>query len=179
MSAYIVDKTHVDILVKLGLEGPRGLPVSPGNAWSRLHWYELDPSDDDFDWKTGSRQLELMSADAVGQMLVCENVLSIRARYPDVDEGGTAPGPCDEYWREPYTYADPRYRPTAVEGLQALACFEYQSCEHDEWRTSEARRFCEALRHSLIQRLPGMNDAPWSWNAEEIRAARRRAQVAA
>lgn len=38
MSAFMVDKVHVDLLVKVAIEGPRGVPVSPDHAWHRPSW---------------------------------------------------------------------------------------------------------------------------------------------
>ena len=45
--------------------------------------------------------------------------------------------------------------------LSAIACYEYQSCEHPGWATSEAHDFCHALRIKMIRMLPGYADAPW------------------
>jgi hypothetical protein len=45
--------------------------------------------------------------------------------------------------------------------LKAIACYEYQSCEHPGWTTSEAHAFCEALRRRMIHHLPGYEEAPW------------------
>ena len=45
--------------------------------------------------------------------------------------------------------------------LKALACYEYQACEHAEWPTSEAYQFCEALRRRAIPRAPGYDAAEW------------------
>ena len=42
-----------------------------------------------------------------------------------------------------------------VKILAAINCYEYQACEHPEWKTSEARDFCEALRDRMIRMLPG------------------------
>jgi hypothetical protein len=58
--------------------------------------------------------------------------------------------------------------------LAAIAGYEYQACEHDGWRRSETARFCQALRLAMVRRLPGYDQAPWTWSAEELTAARAR-----
>jgi hypothetical protein len=171
MSAFMVDKEHIDVLVAVGLRGPSGREVSPDTAWYRLTWYSAG-----VDGAEERHELDYTTADSVGEMLVSTNFESICSRYPDVMEDPTGtPGPLKRYWEAPYRWTDPRYRPTAVEALKAIGCFEYQSCEHAGWVDSEAKAFCESLRHSLINALPGMREAPWDWSAEklaELRAGR-------
>ena len=177
MSAFMVEREHIDLIVAVGLHGPRGVPVSPGTAWYRLSWFDCDPAElaaaSVTECAAHRRELRFDTADEVGQMLVDENARSIFYRYPDTLDGGEIPG--DASALDGYSYTDPRYRPTAVEALKALDCFEYQACEHDGWRSSEAWRFCEALRSHLISRLAGYDEAPWSWGARELRQAGQRA----
>jgi hypothetical protein len=52
-------------------------------------------------------------------------------------------------------------RPTLVEGFKLLDCYEYQSCEHEGWDSSIARRICRDLRSRLTGALPGYDEAPW------------------
>jgi hypothetical protein len=102
-------------------------------------------------------------------MLWRENLRSIEYRYPDTAENGDYPGPCD-FTRDDidaYTFDLWARRPTVIEGLSILACYEYQTCEHTEWPASEAYSFCDALRHDLIRQLPGYNDAPWEWDEND------------
>ena len=51
--------------------------------------------------------------------------------------------------------------PSPVAVLKAISCYEYQSCEHPGWHTSEARQFCSVLRDHMISMLPGYDDAQW------------------
>ena len=183
MSAFMVDKVHLDLLVSVALDGPSGRPVNPGNAWNRPSWPDVEFSE------LESEPFELVGAhfrhldrcdiayggakgftpDMLGQMLMSENLASIHYRYPDtISQPEGTPGPVAQYWTEPYAFASPGYRLTAVEALSALACYEYQSCEHPGWRTSEAFRFCDALRQALIHHLPGMNEAPWGWSERHL-----------
>lgn len=166
MSAFIVDKSHIDALIAVGWLGPRERTISPGNGWHTLRWWSvanvrgLSPAD----LHLYRRELDHLTEDRTGAMLVAEVVASVRYRYPD--SGDDLPGPITHYWTEPYSYTQPRSVPTAVEALKLLSCYEYQACEHPEWETSEARQFCEALRHACIAVLPGYDAAPWEWTEE-------------
>ena len=45
---------------------------------------------------------------------------------------------------------------------KALSCYEYQACEHPEWRDSHAYRLIvEPLRAWLLRGLVGYKTAPW------------------
>lgn len=183
MSAFMVDKVHVDMIVKVAVEGPQGCAGSPDRAWGRVSWFrtpveeiehlpyeEISKHHVTADWEDGPQRL---GRDSLGTMLAAENLRSIHARYPDTIENPDAtPGPIFRYWEEGYTYEDQRYTMTAVEALAALRCYEYQACEHGGWRTSEAFRFVESLRAHLVAALPGMNEAPWEWTARHVVEAR-------
>lgn len=133
----------------------------PGNAWSRLGWFR------NRDLTGGRRQVDDFTdspdnTTRIGRMLAAENVLSLAARYPG-DYDAMVGYSAEEYEWKRLPFGDV---PTAVQGLCLLNCYEYQSCEHDEWRMSEAYQFCDALRHALIHFLPGYQAAPWGWPVE-------------
>lgn len=181
MSAFIVSREHVDVIVALALHGPRGQTVSPDTAWHGPSWSVNDPRDVEH-WQEIQRtrvehdsivdagRTDRTSASELGELLWAENVASVRARYSDADDARMVP--LDFY--NGYAYSRPAYLPTAVEGLSAIGCLEYQSCEHAEWRDSQAQRFLESLRDCLIGCLPGYRDAPWEWDADKLAEARRR-----
>lgn len=164
MSAFVVSKDHIDAMVALA--------IKPGNI--RFTWYASDP--DGVEW-TGDheayardlqaihREGRLDRAHEIGRMLAFENAASVLYRYPDHDNSEYVP---DWTTDGSYRYPGNTRRPSPVEGLKIISCFEYQSCEHPGWKDSEARRFCEALRHELINRLPGYDEAPWEWNVQPI-----------
>ncbi len=160
-----MSKVHVDLLVGVALYGPR-------DGERRRWWVE----DGLMQWYTKGvmRKATAERADEIGAMLVAENVASVRYRYR---EGLDAllPGPVVQYWREPYLWTQPAYRPTIAEAVKAIGCYDYQSCEHPGWESSEAKQFCEALEHALAIRIPGYDKAPWEWTSEEIE--RHRAEV--
>jgi hypothetical protein len=150
MSAFIVDKAHIDALVDCFNRGPRDANAA--------------------DWANhvGSR---FVDQDALGRLLWLENLKSVAARYPD-DKSGQRPGPCGvtDDAIAAYEYAQPARRLTIVEAFKAIACYEYQSCEHRGWEKSDAHTICEQLRHALISALPGYDEAAWEIVGEAVPA---------
>jgi hypothetical protein len=151
MSAFIVSKKHVDLIVAAVTCGTRDGIVKPSRK----------------------------SKDKLGQMLVTECVASVSYRYPNDDvQKGELPGPCDAYYVKPYRWEDPKYRPSAAELLNAINCYMYQSCEHPGWKSSTAHQFCEELVvkiESLVQAgigycniWPEYEAAPWDFDEEAI-----------
>ena len=131
MSAFIVDTSHIDAMIRVAL-----------NVSQReFHFASVGPYG----------VLTHETADDIGQMLMNENTASVNFRYSEDDLA------------EPYTYAPFGKMPTAIEGVKLVQCYEYQSCEHADWETSKAKRFCEVLISYLISNLPGYDDAPWGW----------------
>jgi len=162
MSAWIVEKEHIDALVAAAL-GELHAPQYPGDGWYGPRWNDETPQDDwTFeDHQTHSRTATREEADRIGSMIWWECVRSVAYRYPDlsVDE---LPD-CGNYkYRRPWGSE----RPPVVAILKAISCYEYQSCEHPEWKTSEAHSFCAALRDRMIDELPGYEDANWGPPAE-------------
>ena len=160
MSAWIVSKEHIDALVSAALV------VAQENR-SSFRWADAD----------GNHSHELTYTDTeratqVGKMLWAENLASINARYVDtIDHPENCPGPNDfegvstvDKYRFTRT---PRIPPVAI--LKAISCYEYQSCEHDEWKTSQALQFCESLTGSMIGLLPGYDEAPWGLDSDDIK----------
>lgn len=86
------------------------------------------------------RILGCKNPSALGAMLWETNHESVSYRY---DRKEIAPR---------YTYEDNYQRPWIV--LKAIACYEYQACEHPGWDDSEARKLCEQLRARLVAEMP-------------------------
>ncbi len=149
MSAYIVDRNHILFLVLA--------------AQSR----RLNPHGD-FSWHHNNTTHRLSGhaydrAAEVANMLWMENVKSVAHRYGDA---GGLPGPKDQnYTVRPHhfkrdipieiTTFDP------VQVLKSIACYSYQTCEHEGWPVSEAHEFCRALKSCAIHALPGFEEANW------------------
>lgn len=136
MSAYVVSKDEIDILVTAG-----------------IHVVEDEYSVPD------------EQASEVGQRLLDECVRSVSYRYPN-DDLGELPGTYDEetivpgiapvsiaQWLTPYAFTRPEREPSRDDVAEAISCYEYQSCEHPEWEASWARSYCLGLTAQL-SRLP-------------------------
>lgn len=146
MSAFMVSKSHIDAIVATALHGPTGV--------YRSEWGCNPPFPD---------------ANAVGEMLVKENLSSIHARYPDTLTNPEAtPGPIDQYWLREYRFTEPAHALQAIAAIKLLDCYEYQSCEHKEWETSDARKFCDHLRRKLVTYVPGYDEAAWEFDLRLI-----------
>mgnify|MGYP001575503402 CR=1 FL=1 len=170
MSAWMVDKVHIDLLVQVAVEGPHG-PVTPAAAWHPFRYYAVPSrmlrvlSLDQV--KEFSRHVSLDGAEALGQMLAAQNAASVRHRYEDADGRGMIPSWADAFYEyTPIPPLDPP--PTVVELLKVIDCYEYQACETPGWPDTEAFQFCETLRARLTSLLPGYDAAPWGWEPEEI-----------
>jgi len=143
VSAWIVSRAHIDVLVQ-------GLAESE-------HVTDVDP-------------------DEVGRELWRENLRSVAYRYPG-DGDGERPGPIDfrDADVDTYTYRRPAQKIELPGLLQAVACYQYQSCEHREWEASEAYRWTQQLREAL-ERNPDVaaeqhsGDHPWGYEEEDVHA---------
>lgn len=89
------------------------------------------------------------NASTVGQILVNENYRSVNYRYRQQDE---AP----EYYYRPY-----RKELSAVAILKLVNNYMYQACEHPDWEKSDAFKISERIKDSLINKLPGYDEAEW------------------
>lgn len=186
MSAFVVSKKHVDLLVRVALTYGRDFT-----------WWQVDAAGEYAGWRQvdelaeshGPEEQErrgLFSPSQLGQILVSANVRSVGFRYSepgrtayygpevaasmdDLDaDAGELPGPCDAYYMGPYVYANPGYTLSPGEVFKAISCLDYQSCEYDEWRQSEAFAFLGALRLEACRRVDGYEDAPWGWEDSDL-----------
>jgi len=136
MSAFVLGDAHITALVDLALRGP--------HLTTAHRWANDNPS------------MTLADGTLTGRMLLRENERSVALRYREV------PGDVEHYVYPEYP-ARERWRPSALEGLKLLICYDYQSSESDNWEATEAYQWCDRLRHALTVSLPGYEDAPWEW----------------
>lgn len=160
MSAYLVDRIHIDLLVRFG--------ASPFEDMAApLAWWVTSP-----DGGGALRQLGENPSYA-GRVLWTENLRSVAARYPH-HVSGDRPGPIgltdDEI--EQYVYEDPGYTLTPLEAIHACEFLKAQSCHTTDYRDREAYRVVHATREHAIRLLPGSR-GPWGWTAENVAARRR------
>ena len=147
MSAFVVDKAHINAMVDAGLRA----------QYKPMHWYTRDEAG-----QITMHSLVDSNASEVGQMLLDECIRSVGARY-EGSEITDLPGRTDAEYIIPFEFKlflDP---PTPVQVLKLISCYEYQSCETDDWETTEAYHYCHALRANTIDRLAGYDAAPWEW----------------
>lgn len=48
-----------------------------------------------------------------------------------------------------------------VQVIKACHCYEYQSCEHDDWRDSRAYAIIQGILDAAMSHLRGYDDAEW------------------
>jgi len=91
----------------------------------------------------------------IATMLHQENIKSLRTRYPDTFQEF---GPPHEFTACEIASAP---KLSTVGCLKAIACIEYQSCEHEGWSSSRAARFLQAVKGAAIAALPGWASEAW------------------
>lgn len=153
MSAYILSQEHIDCLVDAALTALHN------SGFSYYHNGERHPVDP-------------FNIDDLGRMLWRENIKSVAYRYQERTENNTLPGPIPTPDPESYHHEHIPYLVNPVVVLKAIACYEYQTCEHPEWEESAACAFCEALRSRMIYLLPGYEEAP-GWDITDRKVYRR------
>ena len=144
MSAYVVSTNHINAIVRF-------LEVAKPTLFENAGRYIIGkvPRDE--------------YANAIGQLLLKENVRSVNYRY-------------NERKRAPKFEYDPTPPPVnPIEALKLIDCLDYQSCERNDWHKSEASLILVTLKIAILEDLAGLNDhsgqkpiqlayncAPWS-----------------
>ncbi len=140
MSAYLVNKEHIDYLVGAMMYQ---CAHSTGGYFFGGRWVMLKAGDHD-------------ALAKCGQMLWSTNEASVDERYPAED--GTPPEPPIKYGKwggSVFQHYDP------VQVIKSAHCLDYQSCELDDWKKTEAYAFCEQLIRAACDRLEGYDAAQW------------------
>jgi len=158
MSAFLVSRAHINQIVRLAHNETQ----DGASSYS-------DPCPFNAGRGDGAT-----SRNAIGQMLLDQNISSLYARYGDTETinlyaryGDTETINRWEPGRsEIYVYAPTQRLLTIVEGLKALDCYDYQACESADYKQTDAAQFIDALRRHLIQRLPGYGEAE-TWDYKE------------
>lgn len=149
MSAYILGDDTIDLLVTAGVRGV-GLDA-------RLGVFH------EGDWRIWSRYED---TDSLGSLLKTANYESVNYRYQETT-------PCEAYHYNgdgivPYLGASVI---SWGQVLQAVRCYEYQSCEAPTWDSSLAKAVCDAIRRKVCGIIADEAGAEWDWrreHAEEI-----------
>lgn len=147
MSAYIVDKEHILYLVQAVTESRIG--HRSFSWWHNEEHHMLRPGDYE------------RAAD-VANMLWLENVRSVSTRYPH-ESSATLPGTANtQFVIHPRDFNRVRwmeFKPAQI--LKACDCYAYQTCEHEEWKESEAFAFINSLRSAAWHSLPDYEACVW------------------
>lgn len=167
MSAYVHGTDHIDLIVSLAVRVEASF--ARPNPQSRFGFDAVGLTT-----STDSTPIKI-TPDDLGRLLMVENIASVRQLYPTLDD--TPEG--IEYDLRVSSYT---YRPVpldtsdlgahwAVAGLRALRSYDYQSCEHDGWKTSDARAWIEAIQTRLFAHIPGYDQATtWEFTRQDVHA---------
>jgi hypothetical protein len=154
VSAWIVSKTHVDLLVTAGLRRPEYGPLR--------YWYERE------DGSGGGFDLTAERATEVGRMLWQACFDSVDARYPgEAPEELPGPPDFDASSIEGYRFEEVPGPIDPVVVLVSISCFAYQASEHEGWPRSEAKGYLDALKDHMVANLPGYEEAPWGFDERD------------
>jgi hypothetical protein len=142
MSAWVVSKHHIDLLGSAAID--HGIAVRFLNVGITEKATEAN-------------------AQAIGLMLWNENVRSVVYRY-------TLSGTQEErdYLRDVEAYSFRHYagiRPSAA--AAAASCYEYQSCECDDYRDTPAAFFVGQLSAAVGGKPKDYEAEPWGFDSSE------------
>jgi len=144
MSAFMANDDHLDLLASVVEWGREGIYVYFSD--------EMLPPRSDLEATRGEGNYykTRTHASLIKEELRLENQASLWARYPK---------DANEMWHE----SKPNYRhilsdqATKAQVLGALACYEYQACESENWKHSYAHALIQAMRKSICRSISGDN----------------------
>jgi hypothetical protein len=142
MSAFVVGKEHINKILTAALI----------SRYGEMSYYYND----------SRHKVNDETIDTIGQMLLDENVKSVMYRYSD-SQLTDLPGKTNAEYLIPFKYEVELSSLSGIQIIKLIQCLEYQSCEHPEWKTSEAYAFLEALIRRQFERIQGYDDAQWEW----------------
>lgn len=123
MSAFIVSEDHINVIVSFFVT-----PVMDDRLWLKVNG--------NYGYMDGE------TVQAVAEILYNENVRSVNHRYND-SEGN------ESYEFEYVPRARQKYNVAEIAG--ALDCLEYQSCESDDYRQTQAFDIITMMRKHLLK----------------------------
>lgn len=179
MSAWVVSKEHIDVLVwalvacginKAGSEDETGRILWSENRRSVRHLYQRRPTGRQarerwtYAYTPPASSLSLLGGVA---WLGVRSESSPMHMHGDQMRSRTAEAcavACD--WAQEHGIALHLYSlDTIAHVAKQLDCYEYQSSEHPGWYRSEAFTLCNRLRRELLNLVPGFGPAwhaaPW------------------
>lgn len=142
MSAYIVSNTQINVIVSWFIDYRKDCQL----------WYELNG-------QYGYMDQEV--APKVAYELYKQNVLSVNSRYDDTESD-------EQYKFEYISNAKQAYCLAEIAG--ALDNLEYQSCETDNYHSTDAYKIITAMRKDLLKRVQNhdLGDNT-TWGIDELK----------
>ena len=150
MSAFVVSHDHIDALL----------------TFVR---YEQDLQERLGHYANLGRAADLTD---IGRVLLKECIRSVKSRYPDCTDDDL-PGKTGET-AETYYFKtfDPFVRmPLANKVawvIKACHCYDYQSCETDDYEQSLAHKMIRSIEARAISSMPYYEAAPWEINRDRV-----------
>lgn len=142
MSAFVVDKRHISAILD-------GANLAGLRYRSNFSWY----------YQGERHYLRPENINETGQMLLDENIKSVSYRYED-SSLTNLPGRVDAEYVIPYRHTQQKQF-SIIQYIKFVNCLDYQSCEHPDYKDSEAKCFMDALRESLVMCVPGYEESKW------------------
>ena len=146
MSAYVCSNAHIKALAIFAVRKSHGSML-------------VDPC-----YVDGAKDLdgkyEEVIATRYAAILLAENVRSVRARYADDI------GDYEEIEISKSEVLMPKaFTPVTI--LKLCNCLAYQSCETEDWETTNAYKLLQQIKDAAIRLLPGYEQAPWGLHDTE------------
>lgn len=162
MSAFLVSNDTLDLLASAACDWREDLHIGGLNVYTKNAFAPRVESIVGQQLSSGEFTLyELVASDreAIKRELFLENCASLQARYGDNPNDLEA-----NYEKAKYIS---KVQATYAQVLGALACYEYQACETNEWSNSFAYYFCQALRKKICGLI---SEGHWEYNKEQVNA---------
>lgn len=136
MSAYVVDDKEISAI----LQGVYGKNHTGFNVWD----CQDDPNSYHYEMNAAKTQQQ------EANILMRENVRSVNHRYNDKD-----------VFQGNVTLDRTAKALPVIHVLKLINHLQYQSCECDDYKKSEAYKLLCNYREALIPKLDGWQEAPW------------------
>lgn len=166
MSAFVVGTDHIDYLVTAvttwhGLHSVSTLYLSDTQAEQVV---AAGGEVEGYQYGAGQTWNPARQPDALGRLLLGENITSVRHRYPgepDTDLPGPRPWvPAHEYT---YRSVSPVFMSPA-QVIRAIECWQYQTCEYTGADTAPGWLLTDRLYRVAVDRILDGSDLQWEWD---------------
>ena len=154
MSAYMVNEDTLDLLASVAIWSNDGLFIYASKG-------TLPPRGElEYAGEGESIYYRASNLKDIKRELRLENIASLNARYPSDAGLADAGAPFKAIYPDQATFA---------QALGALACYEYQACESDEWGDSFAYLICKAIRKTICDLI---SSGEWEYDRPAGQAQR-------